>query len=1210
MNTHATESPLNIIPLTQPRGCAARIRSRVLLLKLVVGGVILVSSLLPARAMFSYWDANGAATGAGGATPTGTWGVDAYWSTNDMGTNLTTGWTVGNVAVFSAGADATGTYTINVSGTQIASFMSFEEGNVTLLGGSIIMTNAGGTINIATNFTTTLSSTLIGTTGLTKGGGGTLLLAVAQPYTGATIVREGFLRLNGSEFLPDGTALTVTNDPNPATFDLNGFNETIGSLAGNGTVTLGSGNLTIGGDNTSTTFSGTMTGTGRLTKVGNGTNTLTGNNNSVGPVTLTSGGIVGTFGAANGIFTCGTLDIASGTMQPTRLNCGQINLNGGTLGVGTITLSGFGITCSGGLNINGGTATLPSGCTFANDVTLNAGTLIIGTTNVVGYGTLKLNGGTIQHTSTTARIITNAISIGGNVTFNVPASLTFNGAATLTGNRILTVNNTNTIGGSIGEDAAGRGFTKIGPGILSLTGAANSYSGTTTISNGSVQLNATSTLGNGTGNLVLSGGTLVASAIRTVAVANPVILTADSVVATTSTSTAATFEFNNSITGTAGTLSPVNSSAATSTGTFKPRFSGGGFNFGRPIVMTPGVLSFVQLNLFNTNGTEQTFSGVISGDGSINRSASVSGTGGRSIFSAANLYTGTTTIHDGTLQIGNSSALGGVASTYTVNQGPGTTIDTSGILDLNGLILGEDLSMNGGQIINTNVIAATLNAPDGGVKAVTFSAAGTNISGDATVNFTGGSGSGAAATAVLGVTASSFTIDAGGSYIAAPTVIISAPPSGITATATATFTKNGGSNYTSAPIVDFTGGGGSNANYTAQISSAGVVTNFVQVSTGSNYTTAPIVSFEPGAGGSNATAIATMSGGKITAVTLSGPVTSISITGAGSGYTTAPTITFSAAPTNGVLATATGNASQFTVTSITTTAPGSGYTTAPAVSLSTGNGFVGRAILSSAVALSATSSIGGSGDTAVNAQISGTGGLTKIGNGTVTLNNNNNSYSGATLINTGTLKVNNTSGSATGTGSITVNTNGTLIGTGIITGAVTVQSGGTLAPGASIGTLTVSNDVTLAGNTVIEINKTAGTYDRLIGVNNLTYGGTLTVNNASGTLVEGNSFPVFSATNYTGSFTSILPAPGNGLAWSVNGGNLTVVVGAPTLQLSQTGNALTFSWSGAFKLQSQTNALNVGITTNWFDYPNGNTSPVNATINPGNPTVFFRLISQ
>jgi hypothetical protein len=66
----------------------------------------------------------------------------------------------------------------------------------------------------------------------------------------------------------------------------------------------------------------------------------------------------------------------------------------------------------------------------------------------------------------------------------------------------------------------------------------------------------------------------------------------------------------------------------------------------------------------------------------------------------------------------------------------------------------------------------------------------------------------------------------------------------------------------------------------------------------------------------------------------------------------------------------------------------------------------------------------------------------------------------------------------------------------------------------------------------------------------------------------------------------------------------------PTLQYTNSfGTNLTFTWTGNFKLQAQTNTLAVGISTNWGDYPDGGTSPVNVPINVANGSVFFRLAS-
>ncbi len=67
----------------------------------------------------------------------------------------------------------------------------------------------------------------------------------------------------------------------------------------------------------------------------------------------------------------------------------------------------------------------------------------------------------------------------------------------------------------------------------------------------------------------------------------------------------------------------------------------------------------------------------------------------------------------------------------------------------------------------------------------------------------------------------------------------------------------GGSGYTSAPTVVFTGGGGSGASATANVNvTKGAVTTITMISGGSGYTSAPTVSFA-GGGGTGASATAT-----------------------------------------------------------------------------------------------------------------------------------------------------------------------------------------------------------------------------------------------------------------------------------------------------------------------------------------------------------------
>lgn len=162
---------------------------------------------------------------------------------------------------------------------------------------------------------------------------------------------------------------------------------------------------------------------------------------------------------------------------------------------------------------------------------------------------------------------------------------------------------------------------------------------------------------------------------------------------------------------------------------------------------------------------------------------------------------------------------------------------------------------------------------------------------------------------------------------------------------------------------------------------------------------------------------------------------------------------------------------------------------------------------------------------------SGTNSLTKTGGGMWTLGGAN-TYTGPTLVSNGVLRVNGSLASA----AVTV-FGGALSGTGVISGAVAVNPGGTLSPGAdSIGALTINNTLTLAGGTVMRLDKSAGTNGQVQGVSTLTYGGSLIVTNLGGALAAGDSFPLFNAGSYQGGFAAILlPVLNSGLAWDVSG---------------------------------------------------------------------------
>lgn len=271
---------------------------------------------------------------------------------------------------------------------------------------------------------------------------------------------------------------------------------------------------------------------------------------------------------------------------------------------------------------------------------------------------------------------------------------------------------------------------------------------------------------------------------------------------------------------------------------------------------------------------------------------------------------------------------------------------------------------------------------------------------------------------------------------------------------------------------------------------------------------------------------------------------------AGTGFgNTANAITLGEAGQGSVSFLSTGSA--ITLANPLTVAAGTGGTTllGSTSGAASDSSFTGTVALNGDVTL--TSSKAASATVKFTKNISGVGGVTKIGTGSVTFSTNN-TYSGGTTISEGTLTlaakgaITNSSGvfvASNATFDVSAVTGGfalgvarpqTLRGFGAVMGSVIVTNNGTISPGNSVGALTFSNDLTLAGTTFMELDKLGGggSNDFVNVFGTLTLGGTLTVTNLGAALVGGDTFNLFDAGSFANSFATLnLPTLGSGLSW-------------------------------------------------------------------------------
>lgn len=141
-------------------------------------------ALTQSHAANYYWDTDGSTPGAGGAIPDGSWVTNGTtWSSSPNGAAATSAFTTtaDDDLFFSAGTDATGSYTVTLNNAQLAKSLTFRTGTATIsgTGGGVINLGGTGIIRVNNGPTATPLSAFIGnatdtilsgSSGLTKTG--------------------------------------------------------------------------------------------------------------------------------------------------------------------------------------------------------------------------------------------------------------------------------------------------------------------------------------------------------------------------------------------------------------------------------------------------------------------------------------------------------------------------------------------------------------------------------------------------------------------------------------------------------------------------------------------------------------------------------------------------------------------------------------------------------------------------------------------------------------------------------------------------------------------------------------------------------------------------------------------------------------------------------------------------------------------------------
>ncbi len=369
---------------------------------------------------------------------------------------------------------------------------------------------------------TSVGAGISGTTGLAQTGAGTLTLSTSNSYSGNTTIASGASLILGNDYALQNSTLDLSNGA--ISFNGAAIAPVVGGLQGTNAAqnlalssTAGAVALTAGGNNSTTTYSGNLSGPGSLTKSGSGTLTL-GNATYTGSTvvddnsTLTiAGGAMGSAGS--------TISVGPPVAPATNPGAPNMNITGGAVISGTVAVGAASNETGASLTISGGTSNFTAtilGGNPANGNASNTGGAITITGGVANLGSayigrdqagtakgLVIDGADAVVTANLLNVSSNAgvnhesdLNVeAGSLTIGLPASTgAFElGTTAPDGNNVLEMTGgTLTYTGSDGLQLGSESFMTITGGTASLSGiTVNSAPG-----------------GNGTSELTVTGGTL------------------------------------------------------------------------------------------------------------------------------------------------------------------------------------------------------------------------------------------------------------------------------------------------------------------------------------------------------------------------------------------------------------------------------------------------------------------------------------------------------------------------------------------------------------------------------------------------------------------------------------------------------------------------------------------------------------------------------